>query len=72
MGLLKLKRPGSGVDELVPQRLQANFSLKRNVTGGRCARLFENHFARFAITDLDGVDDALVQIRRDRQFGPLA
>ncbi len=66
MGLLKLNSAGSGVDSSISHCLHENFSLKRRVAeadspGG----FFENHLARFAIADLGGVHQALVQIGGD-------
>ena len=63
MGLLKLNRLGSGSANSMPQRLQANFSLKRSVSPP-WTRARKIDFARFAIADLDGVDQALVHARR--------
>ena len=63
-GELKLNRIGSGSANSIPQVLHWNFSLKRSAFAARGA--LENHFAGFAIADFDGVDQALVQIRRDR------
>ena len=64
-GELKLNRIGSGSPNSMPQVLHWNFSLKRS--GGAPDGALEDHFAGFAIADLDGIDQALVQVRPDGQ-----
>ena len=64
-GELKLNRMGSGSANSRPQVLHWNFSLKRRRSTAAPA-LLEDHLARLAVTDLDGIHQALVQVGADR------
>ena len=62
-GELKLKRIGSGTANSRPQVLHWNFSLKRSCWSP--AGALEDELAGLAVADLDGVDEALMQVGAD-------
>ena len=65
MGLLKLNKPGSGIAQFDAVALAFELLAEAQSLGIAGSGL-EQYFARFAITGFHRVDDALVQLGRDR------
>ena len=63
-GAVEAEQRGLGLDELDAAVLAGEL-LAEAQRGARLGALLEDHLAGFAVADLDGVDQALVQVGRD-------